>query len=637
LVPGYLTSTDHASFAAKVSFPGFGTTGSTACVGNDARLSDARPASDVYTWAKAATKPTYTYTEVGADVAGAAAARQAAYANLTTIGTLANAAGWLHNDGSGVFVYSTPSGYSLPAATTSTLGGVIVGTGGLSVSVGGTLSIPASTFDAYGAAALVTTTSIGAATSAKFIAGAGALTGPASPLTIGTIASHAAGDYVVSTAFIAGAGALTGPVAPLTIGTAAGHATADFAPSSGIALSSLAPIPNNTVLGNISGASAVPSALTVGNVQTLLGLGSAAYTASTAYDAAGAYLLVTPTTLGLVIGTHTQAHSAKLDTFSALANGAGWLHNDGSGVLAYSTPSKTDVGLSAVENTALSTWAGTANLTTLGTIATGVWHGTAIADTYISSAATWNGKQAAITFGTGVLTALGVNVGSAGAPVLFNGALGTPSGGALTNCGGLPLGGLATIANNTVLLNISGGAAVPIAGTGANVRTICGLATTDTPTFAGLTLTNLAALTTPAESWVGPSSTAGIYFKNGNVGIGTTSPTQGKLQVRPIADENISLINIGGGVAGIQVLNDAATTYGPFAIYAGNILLMPQGGGKVGIGTTSPGTTLDVNGTIHATGYQSSDSSAGISTTVTTASLVGKTITIKNGLITAFA
>jgi hypothetical protein len=64
---------------------------------------------------------------------------------------------------------------------------------------------------------------------------------------------------------------------------------------------------------------------------------------------------------------------------------------------------------------------------------------------------------------------------------------------------------------------------------------------------------------------------------------------------------------------------------------------MPQGGGKVGIGTTSPGTTLDVNGTIHATGYQSSDSSAGISTTVTTASLVGKTITIKNGLITAFA
>ena len=46
----------------------------------------------------------------------------------------------------------------------------------------------------------------------------------------------------------------------------------------------------------------------------------------------------------------------------------------------------------------------------------------------------------------------------------------------------------------------------------------------DTPTFAGLTLTNLAALTTPSESWVGPSSTAGVYFKGGNVGIGTTTP-----------------------------------------------------------------------------------------------------------------
>lgn len=45
-----------------------------------------------------------------------------------------------------------------------------------------------------------------------------------------------------------------------------------------------------------------------------------------------------------------------------------------------------------------------------------------------------NGKQATITFGTGVQTALGVNIGSAGAPVLLNGALGTPSSGNLANC-----------------------------------------------------------------------------------------------------------------------------------------------------------------------------------------------------------
>jgi hypothetical protein len=45
--------------------------------------------------------------------------------------------------------------------------------------------------------------------------------------------------------------------------------------------------------------------------------------------------------------------------------------------------------------------------------------------------------------GTGVATALAVNTGSAGAPVLFDGALGTPSSGALTNCTGLTSGGVA--------------------------------------------------------------------------------------------------------------------------------------------------------------------------------------------------
>lgn len=43
-----------------------GTTTGTLCDGGDSRLSNARPASDVYAWAKAATKPTYTYSEVGA-------------------------------------------------------------------------------------------------------------------------------------------------------------------------------------------------------------------------------------------------------------------------------------------------------------------------------------------------------------------------------------------------------------------------------------------------------------------------------------------------------------------------------------------------------------------------------------------
>ena len=50
-----------------------------------------------------------------------------------------------------------------------------------------------------------------------------------------------------------------------------------------------------------------------------------------------------------------------------------------------------------------------------------------------------SGGTGITSFGTGVQTALGVNTGSAGAVVLFDGALGTPASGTLTNAAGLPI------------------------------------------------------------------------------------------------------------------------------------------------------------------------------------------------------
>ncbi len=59
--------------------------------------------------------------------------------------------------------------------------------------------------------------------------------------------------------------------------------------------------------------------------------------------------------------------------------------------------------------------------------------------------------------GTGVATALAVNVGTAGATVVNGGALGTPSSGTLTNCTGLPTAGLVDEAVTFVKMqNISG-------------------------------------------------------------------------------------------------------------------------------------------------------------------------------------
>ena len=55
-----------------------------------------------------------------------------------------------------------------------------------------------------------------------------------------------------------------------------------------------------------------------------------------------------------------------------------------SGLRAQST-TKGDVGLGNVENTALSTWGGSTNITSLGTISTGTWQGSVITSAYLDS------------------------------------------------------------------------------------------------------------------------------------------------------------------------------------------------------------------------------------------------------------
>ena len=72
-----------------------------------------------------------------------------------------------------------------------------------------------------------------------------------------------------------------------------------------------------------------------------------------------------------------SALSGKEPTISAGTTGQYWR-----GDKSWQTLNSTAVGLGNVENTALSTWAGSSNVTTLGTVATGKWQGDAVTVPY---------------------------------------------------------------------------------------------------------------------------------------------------------------------------------------------------------------------------------------------------------------
>ncbi len=135
---------------------------------------------------------------------------------------------------------------------------------------------------------------------------------------------------------------------------------------------------------------------------------------------------------------------------------------------------------------------------------------------YFSSASTWatsaalasnalvigggaGAAPATTTTGTGILTALGINTGSAGAPVLFNGALGTPTSGTLTNATGCAIsscvGGLGTGIATALAVNTgtAGAPAILIAkgtsamGTGAISSATCATVVTTAATGTATT------------------------------------------------------------------------------------------------------------------------------------------------------
>jgi hypothetical protein len=138
-----------------------------------------------------------------------------------------------------------------------------------------------------------------------------------------------------------------------------------------------------------------------------------------------------------------------------------------------------------------------------------------VLNTYITSTL---GPLATLTPGTGVATALAINVGSAGAFVTFNGALGTPSSGTLTNANGLLLSGLVastSLAIGVGSIELGNATDTTLARSSAGNMTIEGnlvyrAGGTDVPVADGGTGSSTAADARTALAVVGTAALAGL-------------------------------------------------------------------------------------------------------------------------------